>query len=126
MGRPKRCASRKKPYISYYTTPVTTTTLEPIDYSSYIVIPESGIACPSTTTTTTTTTTAEPIDGCYWYTISGSNYIIKAIDCEDQTEKIYFRCGQSITDICVSGVAPTLLASFDNNVTITKNGECIL
>jgi len=49
MGRPKRCASKRKPYISYSTPTTTTTTLEPIDYSSYIVIPESGASCPTTT-----------------------------------------------------------------------------
>jgi hypothetical protein len=50
MGRPKRCATRQKPYISYNPpSSTTTTTEEPIDYTQYIVIPESGAPCPTTT-----------------------------------------------------------------------------
>lgn len=67
MGRPKRCASKQKPYISYstQTAPIaTTTTIEPVDYSKYIVIPESGIECPSATTTTTT---IYPLSECQVY-----------------------------------------------------------
>jgi hypothetical protein len=50
MGRPKRCATRPKPYISYNPpSSLTTTTEEPIDYTQYIVIPESGAPCPTIT-----------------------------------------------------------------------------
>lgn len=65
MGRPKRCATRPKPYISYNPpSSPTTTTEEPIDYTQYIVIPESGVDCPSITTTTTT---VHPLDECQIY-----------------------------------------------------------
>ena len=49
MGRPKRCAKRPPPYISYSEpiTLTTTTTSSPLDDpSTYIIIPESGVPCP--------------------------------------------------------------------------------
>jgi hypothetical protein len=48
MGRPKRCAKRPSPYISYtpVETAVTTTTINPLDDpNNYIVIPQSGVDC---------------------------------------------------------------------------------
>ena len=48
MGRPKRCAKRPNPYISYTPTVeiTTTTTINPLDDpNNYIVIPQSGIDC---------------------------------------------------------------------------------
>jgi hypothetical protein len=48
MGRPKRCAKRPNPYISYIPAVeiTTTTTINPLDDpNNYIVIPQSGIDC---------------------------------------------------------------------------------
>jgi hypothetical protein len=121
MGRPKRCASRVKPYIKYNQTSseiTTTTTEEPIDYSSYIVIPESGAICPGATTqtTTTTTTTPEPFLGCKVYRIFGSNYVVKYLECGNPIEKIIFRCSEdnNYNFICVSGKPPEILYSNEN------------
>lgn len=107
MGRPKRCASKPKPYIKYgITTTTTTTTVEPIDYSDYIVIPESGADCPITTTTTTTTT-IQPFDGCRSYQINGTGYIFKYIDCQNEIEKVIFDC--SNRTLCASKFPPKIL-----------------
>lgn len=60
MGKPKKCDFRPDPFIQYTTTTTSTTTPQPEDFSNYIHIPVSGLACPTTTTTTTTTTSTTP------------------------------------------------------------------
>ena len=122
MGRPKRCASRPKPYIPYNPPSTTTTTEEPIDYTGYIVIPESGAPCPGITTTTTTTTTPEPFVGCKSYQISGTNYVVKYTDCQDQIEKIQFYCSDEL--ICASGSAPEILAIYGTAIVIDLESPC--
>lgn len=72
MGRPKRCAKRPSPYISYSapTTSITTTTISPLDDpSNFILIPASGLSCP------------ESIDPCpcgeiFVHKGFGTNYIV--------------------------------------------------
>lgn len=73
MGKPKRCAKPRSPYISYVPADnVTTTTQSPSDdLYSYINIPVSGLSCPRTL--------EDPEDPCpcgeiYIVKSSGTNY----------------------------------------------------
>jgi len=61
MGKPSRCAPRQKPFISYDTGVTTTsTTTNGPDFSNYLIIPNSGEICPTTTLPPSTTTTTPP------------------------------------------------------------------
>jgi hypothetical protein len=124
MGRPKRCASRPKPYIVYSPPSTTTTTTEePFDYSNYLVIPESGISCPEITETVASTTTVEPFYSCKLYGVYGRDCVVKYVDCQDHLEKIFFKCSYEHF-ICSSGIVPIVLSDFGNYTIIVELGNC--
>ena len=62
MGKPSRCAPRQKPFISYNIGVTTTSTTSEPDFSNYLIIPNSGEICPTTTIAPTTTVPPRVID----------------------------------------------------------------
>lgn len=132
MGRPKRCAKRPSPYISYseHGVTTTTTTTEPqFPFDDYIVIPESGSSCPTVTTTTTTTTTPIPlVDECNTYSFQGNRYLVKFICCDEpigygSIEGLYkyaFFCGPTTINVG-SGVIPEIIGICGDSVSMHFN-----
>lgn len=134
MGRPKKCDYSPNPFLRYSettTTPSTTTTIAPLDLSSYIDIPISGESCPTTTTTTTTstTTTLPPFDpqhpcASYSYLPDDQNgAVLKFAPCDNDNSVNQIIIGTiQRLDFCAERSAPVSILS--GNGRLVYNGGC--